>query len=470
MLYPIELGVPNSFSGRGDFTATAGVGLGRSTTDKRRMFGLWLDGSVYEMSADNLGGILPRYFHLGARQGGSVGERLFARLQWLERPERGLIRKTLPRCSAAVSHRYRDCHFFREVKLCHVPAEDSLALQVDNAMVSAAGGAGLAGKLGFLHEEFCPGVERGVAALAGAGGGAAVFAGRGGPVGREHRRPVSDHRNHAPRPVAADLEPKATGEAQADLAAHEAELAAGEARRRGGDRPSDADLNVQLDVLRTRVRIDRASVSTRLSGCSRFSIAILPAKPFSTVVFIVTLVAIATGAQAAPDARQHDARLVRVAEHCPRYAQPDFRQGAMRSTGRGSIRRASAAFAAHITHTTDMLAGGITNFYGGAVTEPLRILSCLFGAWFISWRLTLASLIFAPLAAFLMLHLNRRIRGLSLRILDRSMGFHHVMLEVFNVADHRAGQHDGRLRAQAVSRSDRPNSAAPPCRPRFTTR
>ena len=79
-----------------------------------------------------------------------------------------------------------------------------------------------------------------------------------------------------------------------------------------------------------------------------------------------------------------------------------------------------------------MLANGITNFYGGAVTEPLRILVCLGGAWLISWRLTLASLIFAPLAAFLILYLNRQIRGLSLRILDRSMGFHHVMLEVFN--------------------------------------
>src|SRR4249919_2699030 len=85
-------------------------------------------------------------------------------------------------------------------------------------------------------------------------------------------------------------------------------------------------------------------------------------------------------------------------------------------------RQGISGFTAHITHTTDMLATGITNVYGGAVTEPLRILACLGGAWFISWRLTLASMIFAPLAAFLILHLNRKIRGLSLRILDRSMG------------------------------------------------
>ena len=79
-----------------------------------------------------------------------------------------------------------------------------------------------------------------------------------------------------------------------------------------------------------------------------------------------------------------------------------------------------------------MLANGITNFYGGAVTEPLRIIACLGGAWIISWRLTLASLIFAPLAAFLILYLNRKIRSISLGVLGRSMGFHHVMLEVFN--------------------------------------
>ncbi len=34
-----------------------------------------------------------------------------------------------------------------------------------------------------------------------------------------------------------------------------------------------------------------------------------------------------------------------------------------------------SGFQAQITHSTDMLASGITSFYGGAVTEPLRILS-----------------------------------------------------------------------------------------------
>lgn len=44
-----------------------------------------------------------------------------------------------------------------------------------------------------------------------------------------------------------------------------------------------------------------------------------------------------------------------------------------------------SGFTAHITHTTDMLAQGITAFYGGAITEPLRMRSpCLILAAFIS--------------------------------------------------------------------------------------
>ncbi|NCY01433.1 MAG: ABC transporter ATP-binding protein [Planctomycetia bacterium] len=96
------------------------------------------------------------------------------------------------------------------------------------------------------------------------------------------------------------------------------------------------------------------------------------------------------------------------------------------------MQRGSAGFLAQLTHTTDMLASGITAFYGGAVTEPLKILACLGGALCISWQLTLACLTLAPVVGFLMVWLNRRIRGISKQILSRSQGFHHVLLETLN--------------------------------------
>jgi len=66
------------------------------------------------------------------------------------------------------------------------------------------------------------------------------------------------------------------------------------------------------------------------------------------------------------------------------------------------------------------------------VTEPLKILTCLGFAFMVSWRLTLACLTLAPVVGFLMIWLNRRIRGVSKSILNRSRGFHHVLLEALN--------------------------------------
>jgi subfamily B ATP-binding cassette protein MsbA len=79
-----------------------------------------------------------------------------------------------------------------------------------------------------------------------------------------------------------------------------------------------------------------------------------------------------------------------------------------------------------------MLSHGISTVYGGAITEPLKILACLGGALCISWQLTLACTALAPLVGFLMVWLNRRIRRLSKTLLKQSKEFHHVLLETLN--------------------------------------
>jgi subfamily B ATP-binding cassette protein MsbA len=96
------------------------------------------------------------------------------------------------------------------------------------------------------------------------------------------------------------------------------------------------------------------------------------------------------------------------------------------------MRNGSAGFMAQVTGTSEMLASGITAVYGGAVTEPLKIIACLGCALFVSWRLTLACLLLAPLVGFLMVWLNRRVRGISKSILARARAFHHVLLEALN--------------------------------------
>lgn len=219
--------------------------------------------------------------------------------------------------------------------------------------------------------------------------------------------------------------------AEKDLAARENEIRELEHRMALADNAADRrELEFQQQLLETRIHVAKASVYSARRLQPVFD-RLLPKTPFATVTLIALLVAAATAVKQflmvtntmlVSYVSQSIARDIRgrVFDKAISLDRPTFDK--FRISG----------FAAHITHTTDMLAGGMTSFYGGAITEPLRILACLIGAWIISWRLTLASLIFAPLAAFLILYLNRKIRALSLRVLERSMGFHHVMLEVFN--------------------------------------
>jgi ATP-binding cassette subfamily B protein/subfamily B ATP-binding cassette protein MsbA len=190
------------------------------------------------------------------------------------------------------------------------------------------------------------------------------------------------------------------------------------------------NLELELSALQTRLHMAKASAysAERLQPLlERF----LPSTPFATVTLIAIAVAVAAALK--QFLMVANSMLVAyVSQSIARKMRGQLFDRAISLDRTGFDAFGISGFTAHITHTTDMLANGMTSFYGGAITEPLRIIACLVGAWIISWRLTLASLIFAPLAAFLILYLNRKIRALSIRVLHRSMGFHHVMLEVFN--------------------------------------
>ena len=228
-----------------------------------------------------------------------------------------------------------------------------------------------------------------------------------------------------------DWNQKRLDSSEKSLAAHEAEVKDLEKRLAAApNAEAKTELSFQLDMLKSRIKMDRAGLYSA-QRLQPFFERFLPSKPFTTVTLIAVLVAGATALKQI--LMLTDTMLVTyVSQSIARDVRGRIFDNALALDRPGFDRLGISGFTAHITHTTDMLANGICNFYGGAVTEPLRILACLGGAWYISWRLTLASLVFAPIAAFLILHLNRKIRGLSVGILNRSMGFHHVMLEVFN--------------------------------------
>jgi subfamily B ATP-binding cassette protein MsbA len=186
----------------------------------------------------------------------------------------------------------------------------------------------------------------------------------------------------------------------------------------------------RIDALNLSMRGDEAIVysSKKLQPwIARF----LPTDPFTTVLWVVGFVVVSTFLKHA-FLLANTLIVSWVAMNISRDLRLKVFDKALELDRAQFMRNGSAGFMAQVTGTSDMLASGITSVFGGAITEPLKIIACLAGAFCISWQLTLACLTMAPIVGFLMVWLNRRIRGISKSILDRSRGFHHVLLEALN--------------------------------------
>jgi ATP-binding cassette, subfamily B, bacterial MsbA len=199
--------------------------------------------------------------------------------------------------------------------------------------------------------------------------------------------------------------------------------------------PSESDANFhEAKSKKGRLRSSVLAEQISLQSLERLQPLLqkwLPTDPFSTVLLVLCLVVFGTilkqifavaNVVLVNYASQNIAREIRM--------QIFGKAVTMDRAGFNVL--GTSGYMASITHTTDGLAQGITAVYGGLVAEPLRIISCLTLALVVSWRVTLASMITVPLMVMLIVWLNRRIRKMSRMALDRSFGFHHVILEVFS--------------------------------------
>jgi subfamily B ATP-binding cassette protein MsbA len=220
--------------------------------------------------------------------------------------------------------------------------------------------------------------------------------------------------------------------AQEQLATGTAELASLERELAAGDLPpaKAQRLREQISTLALTTRGD-AALAEGARWLQPWLDRMLPVDPFQTVLVVVTFVVVSTFLK---HALLLSSTLIVswVAMNISRNIRLKVFDKALELDRMQFMRQGSAGFMAQVTSTSDMLASGITTVYGGAVTEPLKIVTCLGGAFLVSWRLTLACLTLAPVVGFLMVWLNRRMRNISKSILSRSRGFHHVLLEALN--------------------------------------
>jgi ATP-binding cassette subfamily B protein/subfamily B ATP-binding cassette protein MsbA len=186
----------------------------------------------------------------------------------------------------------------------------------------------------------------------------------------------------------------------------------------------------QLDTLKITLASDNA-VATSARSLGPWIDWALPRHPFNTVLVVVAFVVISTFVK-------HGFLLAStmlvayVAMSISRSIRIKVFEKALELDRAQFMHHGSAGFMAQVTATSEMLASGIMSFYGGAITEPFKIIACLGCALVVSWRLTLACLVLAPVVGFLMVWLNRKMRNVSQHVLSQSKGYHHVLLESLN--------------------------------------
>ena len=86
----------------------------------------------------------------------------------------------------------------------------------------------------------------------------------------------------------------------------------------------------------------------------------------------------------------------------------------------------------HFTYDLNTLSSGLNSLFGKSLREPLKMLACLIGACFISWRLLVLSLLISPPALYLMQRLAGSIKRANIRAMQEMSQLYNKLTETFS--------------------------------------
>ncbi len=202
-------------------------------------------------------------------------------------------------------------------------------------------------------------------------------------------------------------------------------------RQRMAALPGEERLALESQIAQLESEQSNLETSVKTSRRAQpFVERFLPHDPFQTVVAVIGLVIIGTFVKHL-FMLGNTLIIAKVSVNIGRNLRLQIFDKAMSMDRGGFARYGTSGFTTHIAATTDMLSKGLISLYGGAVREPLKIMACLAGACYISWRLLLLSLIVAPIVTYMVVWLSKRIKSICRRTLDKMRSFQNVMLEAF---------------------------------------
>ncbi|QEG02207.1 Lipid A export ATP-binding/permease protein MsbA [Stieleria maiorica] len=191
-----------------------------------------------------------------------------------------------------------------------------------------------------------------------------------------------------------------------------------------------SEREIELELLQSRKNAEQAGLDSSLK-IQPYIDRYMPQDPFQTVLYVMLGVLFCTALKHVFQFA-NTAIVALIAARITRRIQTRIFSKALTLDPASFAGHTSSGFVAHITYTTNMLSNGITSVYGGAVREPLKLASCLFGAAVICPRLLLLTMLVVPVVFGLLYLVSRSLKRVCQNLLERAMGLHHVMLESLN--------------------------------------
>lgn len=202
-----------------------------------------------------------------------------------------------------------------------------------------------------------------------------------------------------------------------------------EQKRRAAPLSEAADLDLQISYWTSRMTAEQHALSA-VRWIEPHIRHYLPGDTFQTLIFIVCFVLGSTllkgaflTAQTLLVTRLGNQTAMRLRKQCYRSTLAmdlasfdETRTGDLMSRFTGDI------------HNVSM---GIRSLFGVSLLEPLKMLACMIGAAFISWRLLLLSLLVTPLPIYLMYRLGRAIKRANRRVMEESARFFNRLAQTF---------------------------------------
>jgi ATP-binding cassette, subfamily B, bacterial MsbA len=173
-----------------------------------------------------------------------------------------------------------------------------------------------------------------------------------------------------------------------------------------------------------------------------------PSGPSKTLVFLCAILIIGTAVKGGFIVA-HCMLVARLAQRTTFALRKQFFRRAISFDLSMYGREGAADLMSRCTNDMNALSDGLTVLFGKMVREPLKMIVCLIVAACISWRLLLITLVFAPLAGWLISRLAASMKRANRRAMEEMAQIYGTLEEaMFSVAIIQAFTIEGRQRAK----------------------